>query len=233
MKLEKLLKDLAYGELRNLSMATDVLGEIQERERPSVVLAIEDALLRLHSRFILRTKNVLIRMHSHITYYHFLKRFAESQYPDAGEEFPYIMDLGKEQFEEDVIKVLGAYTSSGVELPLNDGDQLFSIFTPETNMVQIPSPQGGAALSISYQARHVPITGELDQEITVPDVLVYALRCFVAYRVYTSIGTAEATNKGQEHLMNYETQCQEAIDRDLVNSSISTTKLLFYKRGWA
>lgn len=232
MKLEKLLKDLSYGELKNLSMASAVPGTIQEEDLPSVVMAIEDAMLRLHARFILRTKNVLIRMYGHITYYHFLKKYAESQYPESGEDFPYIIDLGNEVFEEDVIKVLGAYTSAGVELPLNDGDQLFSIFTPETNMVQIPSPAAGMAISINYQARHVPVTGDLEQELTIPDVLVLALRSFVAYKIFSSIGTQEATGKAQEHLMNYESQCQEAVDRDLVNTSISVTKNLFYKRGW-
>ena len=46
------------------------------------------------------------------------------------------------------------------------------------------------------------------------------------------MNTQESTAKSQEHLATYEAICAEAIDRDLVNTSISSTNTSFEKRGF-
>ncbi len=77
MKLSDLFKDLAVGDLRNLSMAEN--KTIREADHETVVLFINEGLTNIHSGFDVNLRDVLIETHKHITFYHLLKRFAESQ----------------------------------------------------------------------------------------------------------------------------------------------------------
>lgn len=231
--IESLYRDLSYGEFSNLALSNDGGGTIQEAAQPKIIVAANEGLLRLHSQFVLKERDVIIEQVLGITNYHLLRRFAESTLPKV-EDHTYIKDMGLEPFEEDVIKILAVYDSCGVELPLNDLELCSSLFCPQANVLQVPKPDHGKPLSIMYQARHVRLDEkDLLQPIELPDVLWGALTAFVAYKVFSQMNTVESTNKAQEHYSNYTAICQEAIDRDLVSTSGSTTNTRFDKRGWA
>lgn len=233
MTLDDLYTDLSYGELSNLSMSGDNGGSIQEESQPKIVRAANEALVRLYSRFILKENDVLIELESHITNYHLVERFSKTQ-GDEDETYRYILDTSNEPFKADVLKILQVFGDHGVEVPLNDGESFNSVFTPQHNVLQVPRPLQGRSLSILYQAAHEKLTdGDNSQEIILPDVLHGALRAFIAYKVYSQINTQEATAKAQEHLNQFEAVCTEAIEKDLVNTSVSQTNSKFHKRGFA
>lgn len=235
MLLEELLAELSYSELSNLSMALEGNGTVREQDRPKVITALNDALLKLYSRFILKRNEVLIQMYPHITNYHLLKKYALSQQEPEAEGFFYIRDLTGEPFAEDVIKILEVRNSLYQTLPLNDPDAYNSCFTPQGDVLQVPEPMSGVVLSLIYQARHAKIDRDanpMETEIVLPQVLHGAMRSYVAYSIFTNMNTQEATAKAQEHLGNYEAACLEAIDKDLVNSSMSSTNVKFDKRGF-
>lgn len=233
MNLEQLFTDLSYGVLSNLSLSADGSGTIQEEKQPQIVLFANEALLRLYSRFILSEKDVLLEMVGHITNYHFLKRFTESQFDPEKEHYPYIKDLINEPYQEDMLKILAVYNSLGQKIPLNDNERMDSVFTPRDKVLQVPNPVDGATLSVLYQASHPKLTVDnLEEEIQLPVVLDGALTAYIAYKVFSSMNTDVSSAKAQEHFQIFGSICDEVEDRDMVNSSISTTNTRFNKRGW-
>lgn len=235
MNLNDLFRDLALGELSNLSMVEN--DTIIPQRRPKIVSYANEALLALHSTFVLKEKDVLIEMREGVTNYHLLKRYAWSRYdkdnPPDHFNIPYIIDMITEPFEEDVIKILSVFNSFGEKLPLNDLDNPMSVFNPQSNVLQVPYPIPGQSLSLEYQAKHPKLDHcHPDDEIVLPDVLWRALKAYIAGKVCSHMNTQEMTAKGQEHLIIFETICQEVIEKDLVNTSSSTTNTRFYKRGW-
>lgn len=233
MNLDELYTDLSYGELSNLSMSGDMGGSISEESQPKIIRACNEGLTRLYSRFILKENDVLIELVDHITNYHLVQRFSRSV-GDEEENYRYIMDLPHEPFKADVLKILQVYGDHGVEVPLNDAESYASVFTPQHNVLQVPRPVTGRSLSIMYQASHEKLVdGDNEQEIFLPDVLHGALRAFIAYKIYSQINTQEATAKAQEHLNQFEAVCTEAVEKDLVNTSVSQTNSKFQKRGFA
>lgn len=225
-----LYEELSYGELSSLAMAVEGAGTIQEEKRPSVLLYANAALTLLYTRFVLKQSEVLIEQYEHITNYHLIQRFTES---NGSEEEPYlyIKDLAGEPFKANVVKILKVFDIRGNELPINDANRSNSLFTPQDTVLQVPEPKAGQPLNILYQAFHDKLK-EDDDEIVLPLTLHNAFRSYVAYKVFSAIGTQEATAKAQEHLGNYEAQCVLATEKDLVNTSVSETNTRFEKRGW-
>jgi len=235
MNLKDLYRNLALGELSNLSLAS---GEtIIETKRSQITLFANDGLLNLHTRFVLLEKDILIEMQETVTNYHLIKKYSFVHHQQETDPdpccLPYIIDTIKEPFEEDVIKIISVHNSCGISLPINDQEQICSVFTPQNNVLQVPHPIPRQALNIQYQARHTKLDHlNLNSEIKLPEILHSALRYYIAAKVFTHMNTQENTIKGQEHMLSYESACQDVIDRDLVYSSYSTTNSRFHRKGW-
>jgi hypothetical protein len=235
MNVQNLFEDLSRGELSNLSLANDGNGTIQVAAQPKILLYANDALLRLYSRFVLKENVVLVQMHEHITFYHLLQKFAVNYVPlTAADDEPirYIRDLPLTPFEGDVLKVLSVFNFDGTQLPLNDDALQESLFSPQARVLQVPLPVQGKVLSVLYQARHRQLRDNLEQVIELPDVLSSALTAYVAYKVFSHMGTQDSSVKAQEHLAIYEGICADVVEKDLVSSSISTSNTRFSNRGW-
>lgn len=229
--LEQLWKDLAMSELSNTSMVEE--DELLESARRKVTNHINIALGRLYSKFILKTQDVLVEMHEHITMYHLLKRFAVFAGEESGEKYQYIKDLPGEPFKEDVVKILAVFNSGFNQLPLNDANLPGSVFTPQANLLQIPRPIAGQTVNVMYQAKPDLLSyQEISTEIPLPDLLMEPLKRYIAYRVYNFMNTQEAKATAQEHLAVFEGLCDEAVENDLLNMSVSTTSTKFDERGW-
>lgn len=235
MTLNNLFTALALGELSNLAMSEN--NTIIPEQRPKVVNYINEGLLVLHSRYVLKERDMLIEMREGVTNYHLLKRYAMSQYdsenPPDRWNLPYIVDTVGEPFQEDVIKILSVYNSFGQKLPLNDLENALSLFSPQSTVLQVPFPIPAQALSIEYQARHGLLDHcDCEAQIYLPEVLEPALKAYVASKVFMHMNSQESTAKGQEHFMQYENVCSDVVEKDLVNTSSSTTNVRFHKRGW-
>lgn len=237
MKFETFLFNLSMGVLNNTMYSRawkDGVGI------EALVPLIEEGLTRLYSRFILREKHVIIEMRVGTTFYHFKRMFSVTGADPIQVPYPYIMDLPNEPFVEDVIKVLRVYDTQDVLRPLNDPNQINSVFTPQPDILQNPYPRELEALMVSYQAGPEPLytlngdgNVELVDEFYLPPVLVPALANYVAYMVYSRINTAESSAKAASHLQIYEMICKDAEMFDLVNNSKSSTNLRFGQNGWA
>jgi hypothetical protein len=137
------------------------------------------------------------------------------------------------EFKDDVIKVMSIYDAFGREITLNDRNNKDSAFTPTPKVLRIPRAVPGVLLSVTYQAKHPPLTlDDLEVELELPEVLYSALTAFVGWRIYKAINTQEAQAISEGHHTTYENECMEAVRDDSVNTSISTTNIVFHQRGW-
>lgn len=230
MKVEDLFSRLSYGELSNLSIGNEGRGSIREEDIPKVTAHVNDGLLRIYSRFVLSTKQLLVEQVRHITNYHLIPKFAESSGSDV--EWPYIKDLPDEKFEGDLIRILEVKDDRGT-LPLNDTGNPRSLFTPYPQVLQVPEPRAGKPLSIEYQARHITLNNDdLEQEILIPFVLEGALQSFVAYKIFSHMNGQDNQVKSQEHLNTYDGICTDVEARDLVNATTATSHYKLEERGF-
>ena len=237
MKFETFLFNLSMGVLNNTMHSRTWKDGVGIE---ALVPLIEEGLTRLYSRFILREKHVIIEMRVGTTFYHFKRMFSVTGADPIQVPYPYIMDLPGEPFVEDVIKILSVHDTQNVLRPLNDPNQINSVFTPQPDILQNPYPRELEALMVTYQAGPEPfytLNGdgnvELVDEFYLPPVLVPALANYVAYMVYSRINTAESSAKAVSHLQIYEMICKDAEMFDLVNNSKSPTNLRFSQNGWA
>lgn len=233
MNISDLFQDLSFGELSSLTLASEGTGIITDAGKERIIRFANEGLLKLYSRYVLKEEDVVISLVESITNYHLLLKFAQSQAGISTQTNLYILDLVEEPFQEDVIRILNVYDSRARELPLNDDGNDFSVFTPQANVLQVPRPKDGMAISIGYQAKHPLLTlVDLTQEICLPDVLVPALRAWVAYRAFGQINTQESQAIAAGHKASYEATCNEVLSLDLVGTSQSQTNDRFDSNGW-
>ena len=221
MKLKELFSRLSYGELSNLAIGMEGAGDIRQEDKMKVLSHVNDALLAIYSRFILSTKYLLVEQVDHITNYHLIPKYAESQ---NCVDYPYIKDLAGEEFTGDLIRILEVHRDNGCEYVLNDKDNPHSLFTPYPQTLQVPFPITGVPMHLMYQARHDPITEPLDDAcIEVPFVLESALQAYVAHKIFSHMNGQDNMVKSQDHLATYEGKCMEVEAKDLVSTTFATS----------
>lgn len=232
MNLSQYLTELSYKELSNLSLADSGSGTIKPEKIPFVVSCVNEALLRLYSRFILKEKSLVIELRDYLSEYHLDVSHTISQ--GHVSEDRYIID-GEHPFTGDLIKVLEVYDEHGLRVPLNNASNVLSVFTPRVDVLQVPNPfQYGDVLSLNYQAKHPPLNFHKNpyQKIELPDNLFGALSAYVAYSIYSTLNTTEATGAAQKYMQMYAALVQETVETDTANSSISQDSSRFYANGW-
>lgn len=234
MFLSELLTRLAQGELSNLSMSVD--GEISEPNVPKVVSYVNEALLRLHSRFVLREDDVLVEMIDGVATYELKAQYAQSYEGEIEVPHRYIMDLGPKKFADDVVRITGAFDSLGNELELNNKLAPAGLFTPRPKVLQVPVPIPGQALSVQYQAKHPLLSGsspeDLEAEIELPEVLVGGLTAYVGFMAFNFLGGAENMARASTFMDLYNNICLELEEKDGMGTETRTYSEVFEMRGF-
>ena len=230
MKLLDLFERLSFAELSNLAVGMEGAGTIRTEDQRKVLIHTNDGLLQLYSRFILKTKYLLIEEQEHITQYHLIEKFAESK---NCVEFPYIKDLVGDRFTGDLIRILEVYSNCGEQFVLNDAEDCHSLFTPSPQTLQIPNPRTGVPKHILYQARHDIIENINDKVwVEIPFVLEGALQAYIAHKIFNHMNGQENLLKSQDHYTTYERICQEVEAKDLVSTSVSNSSNKLTERGF-
>ena len=231
MNLSDYLTELSYKELSNLALSDNGSGTIKPDRIPFVVSCINEALLRLYSKFMLKEGSLIIELRKWLSEYNLNSAYAYSNTLSIDK---YIVD-GDHPFTDDLIKVLEVSDRYGRNIPLNNASNSMSVFTPRPDVLQVPNPSlYGGLLSLIYQARHPVLNFEQNpnQEIELPASLMGALSAYVAYSVYNCINTEEATSAAQKYMQMYVALIQETTETDTMNTSISQDNSRFLKNGW-
>lgn len=232
MFLSELLSKLAKAELVNLSMSVD--GEITEPNHQKVVDYVNEALLRLHSRFVLREDDVLIEMYEGISTYELKAQYAMSYEGDIEVHRKYIVDIGPKKFADDVIRITGAFDSLGHELELNNQLAPAGLFTPRPKVLQVTAPIPGQSLSVVYQAKHPKLVVEnMDgQEIEIPEILGGALTSYVGFMAFNFLGGAENLARATTFMQLHDKICLEIEEKDGMGTNTRSHSDVFEMRGF-
>lgn len=232
MQVSELFQQLASGELCNLSIASESTGDIVTEKKPKILRYVNQALLRLYSRFPIKQDSVLLQTEAWLRHYPLEVEHALTSPAVAG-VVRFIQDSSIKPFLGDVIKVLSVHDQTGAERPLNDPEDPRSLFTPQPTVIQVPNPISGGLIGVLYQARHPElVVGSWSAKITLPDVLEDALRARVAYHVYSHMNGQENAAKAAEFMAIFDGVCAEVTEQDLVSSSIAQSNTRFAKGGW-
>lgn len=236
MKVSELFQRLALGELSNLSMADETTSTLKSEAYPKIILYTNEALLKIYSRFVLLEKDLLIEQVDGITNYELRAKYAEFAGSELGAPFRYIKDLEEEPFEDDVIRILQAFHISGGVYPLNDRDNRNSLFTPSPLVLQVPEPDPGIPLAVTYQARHPKLSTSEDdpteQVVDIPHYLENALQQLIAAKVFQHMGGQDNLMLSKNFEAAYEADCMVIEDRDLANQTTNTTHTKLVQRGF-
>ena len=239
MKTTDYIKQLARGTLRNTALAVLSSGSASHQDEFAQVCSlIDDGLMRLYSRYVIKEKHVIVEMQPGVTFYHLKSMYSLTGANPMLVPRPYIMDSVNEPFLDDVIRVLTVFDSAGNRRPLNDQSYANSIFTPQADVIQNMYPKDLEALGIAYQAKPVSVLVDSggswaeDTEFYLPDCLIPALSSYIAFLYLHGIGTAEAVTLAMTHNRIYEDVCAEVDRMDLVNQSLSCTNVRFSSNGW-
>lgn len=228
-----IFKVLSYGQLSNLSLANSGTGEIKLTEQNKVIVALNEALTRLYSRFALLEKDVVLLQQGHITNYHLDKRYALFNAERTPNHYPYILDLPGEMFDNDAIRILAVHDALGNKLVLNNENVADSVYTPYPTILQVPCPQHDVPLSVQYQAKHPKLQySVLQGEVIIPAVLEGALLAATAYSVFTNMNTQESTGKAAEHMALYEAICTDVERQGTASTHASSNVNKFDLKGW-
>lgn len=231
MRLNQLLKELSYSEFANLSVGESGTGEIKEHRIPSVVSSINDALLRLYSKFLQDHKQlILIKLEDQIKYV-LDSRFAES----TGAPVPYILDAGN-PFTDDIIKIVSIQYRDPELNEFLDVDKRFrrkpiTVNVPKTVNLPAEVPVD-ELLYVNYRASHPVVVLDEDTEIICPPSAIEAVKAYVAYKEYASMNTETSVAKGQEYLGLFNTICDEIVDRDTIGVTEEFRDTRFQDRGY-
>ncbi len=232
MTFEDLLKQLSVGELSNMYMGLDGEGSIAENQLAKIVIHTNTALTLLHTKLLIKTRDVLVELQAGISYYHLKSIYAQSSFDPAKAAVPYILDLGNEPFSDDVLQILYVFDAHGKEIPFNDPTKSNSIYAPQPAILHVPDVEPGNVLCIGYRAAPNKVTGAFDQEIEIPVTLVQALTAYIAYLIYNNLNTPEGMAIAQGHLQMFTNQCDMAEYSGTLDNSTPVYAHRFHANSW-
>jgi hypothetical protein len=237
LTVQELFTRLSHGPFSNIALGNNGDGTIPDEKQGSIIEFTNDALLRLHTRFLLRERELIIKQYHGETNYPITPQNTVSYYTSQVNptELPFIQDSVAVPFDNDLIKILHVYDACGDVYALNDSEADYSLFTPRVNLLQVPCPVNGELLYVLYQARHLKLdatTIDLGAQIDIPAVLEEALIAYIAHKGFLHMNGQEHKVRAADHLATFDLICTEGELKDIVNSSVSTTSGKFHSRGF-
>ncbi len=203
MILQELFSYIAELDSASIDLDTGGDGVIVASNYNKVIKAINLGLLQLYSEFPVREKMLVVQLYAHITEYVLTDDFADSN-AGSTETYKYIQDTTFDPFSNDVLKILTVSNEGGEELPLNQNNQEWSVFTPAYNIIQHPFPDNENAIFVMYRARHAEIAANAvitTYDVEIPPQILPLLLLFVHHRLLASINPKESMAKLQEFML--------------------------------
>lgn len=225
LTLQKLLNKLALGELSGSSAVCDVTqGTLEDKYIPSVINYINDGLLELHSKFILKRKQVILRPAQGADIYQICSDNAIKGDISLLSNEKFIVDSVANPFIDDLITILDVFDQNGCQICMDDRNDVNSIHTVSFDTLQIHSNWDESFLPVIYQATHEELEStNLDQRVSLMPFLRRALENYVAYRFFSSMNGADNLGKSHDAFGRYNSICEEAEQKDLIRETFVST----------
>lgn len=206
MKLFEVFSQLAYGELSQTVLGENNEGELVENKYPMLLASVNLGLTALYKRFNLKEGRIT--------------------FPLSTTGNVYKLSV------TDLHKIERVLTDAGVDLPLNDGKEKYSCYTPRMDTLRVhtdivnkvadvPDQYKTNALEVVYRANHpklVDTLGIIDPEaieLELPYSHLEALLYFVASRIHNPIGMVNEFHSGNSWAAKYEAECMKLQQQNL------------------
>jgi hypothetical protein len=238
MKLSDIFKRLVSGEFHRHSLGEDLVdGSLNPDHYELVLPMINMGIDALHTRFIMREEQVIVRLNEWITRYTLHTDHAMYNNTDkTGEKVRYIHDSKYYPFYNTVIKILSIHNEMGQERFINDSNQQYSIHLINHNTFQHPYPDKENAVSVIYQATlpDIELTEnfkpeEIEVDMGIP--YIEALCYFVATRVHIGMNDQETMAEMNTFSQKYE-RAIAMLQKDVITRSEVFTSDQFQIKGW-
>ena len=202
MLLSDLFSYIATLDSASLDLDTDGDGVIVAAHYPKVINAVNLGLTQLYSEFPVKEKSIVIQLYSHIANYTLTSEYAESNVSST-QPYKYIMDTTFDPFQDDISLILSITNEGGEELPINQGNELYSLYTPSYNTIQHPYPDNENAIYVTYKALHLDIPKTADPStylVDLPTTILPLLLLYVNHKLLASVNKEESMAKLTEYI---------------------------------
>lgn len=234
MKLSEIFNHLRFGEFARLHIGGREDNGIEQECYPEVITHINLALTEVHKRLPIKMKEVIVQQYDHIQNYRLSSEFAQSN-TTSTQPIKYIEDSQYEPFEDDVLRVERIINELGEDLFVNDPAQYWSVYVPETTLIQVPAPVSDNVMSVIYRANHrqipIDITDPDQVEIELSHSHLEPLLYYIGSRIYATQPTLDGVNEGNNYLAKFERSIQTIERLNLVNKE-TPTNLRLESNNW-
>jgi hypothetical protein len=237
MKLQEIFDQLVYGELNQLAgnLGVSNIGTVSTDNYPKVVAGIRMGLTELYKRFRLSSDVVTIVMIPEVTMYK-LHSMYSMRSTDVSVRYKYIDDSAYFPFTDSVLSIDRVFDEVNDELPLNNQEAFYSLYTPQMTTIQIPDPVEGSIVNVHYTKNHDFIIGSpdinpLSVEVDIPLPYLEALLLYVAGRLLTGSGNLTGANDGSIMMAKYNQAIQRVSEQGYYIQDTSTN-LKKETNGW-
>jgi hypothetical protein len=238
MKLSDIFRRLVSGEFHRHSLGEDLVdGSLNPDHYEIVLPMLNMGIDALHTRFVLREEQVIVRLQPGITRYKLHTDHAIYNNTDpTGLKPRYIHDSPYAPFQNTIIKILTIHNELGQERYLNDDNQQYGIQINNYNTFQHPYPDKENAVSVIYQATlpDIKLTDSFNPEKIEVDMaipFIEALCYFVGTRVHIGMSDQETMAEMNAFSAKYE-RIVTQLDKDSINRSDIWTSDQFQLKGW-
>jgi hypothetical protein len=232
MLLQELFDRLALGELSQHKFGKT--GVILEKDYPTIINQINTTLTKVHTHFPLKIKEVILQQYDTLTEYRLSSQYANSN-DSSLEDIKYIVDSNTNPFIDDVLKIQEAYDGEGCLQVLNDDTNTYSWFTPEFDLLQIPTPVSPNISVLTYRAKHPVIAIDADPSttmITIPPCLEEAVQAYIASRCFVSLGNAASAGLATFYKNEYNLEINRIERNNLIQITDGDRNIKFALKGF-
>lgn len=231
MLVSAFINKLTNTTLRNLGITDSVVSRTLNPEyREEIIDYINSGLLELYNRFQLKVDSLFIELQEGKTRYPLTSAHIMTNWHEPDRE-KYIWKTNEGNFTDDLVKVLLVRDHSCHEIPLNDPNAVISVFTPEFNVIEIPSHFPIQIISVDYQAKHPRVSND-DDEITLPDSLYDCLAYYVAAQATSNMNSEGSINNATKYSQFFNNAMQTFEELGTIEPKHTPSYRKFYLGGW-
>lgn len=231
MKLGAFLRKLSNTTLRNLGVTEGTAQRsLNDEYREEIIEYINAGLLELFNKYQLKVDAFFLELQEGKSRYELTSEHDMTNWHEPAREM-YIWKDSVGSFKDDLVKVLLIRDNCGVEIPLNDPNNLFSIYTPEFNVLEVPVHFPRQVITVDYQAKH-PIVSEDTDEIRLPDSLYDVLAYYVAMQACSNMNSESSVANANKYAQLYTNAIQNFDTLGTFEPKHTGSFSKFYSRGW-
>lgn len=239
MNVGDLFQELSSGELRNLYMGAEGVGELKEADKARVVVFANRALSRLFTKFVARRLFVDLVQIADRKVYAIRVEHAQSDTSISNTAPRYLIDTSDDPFTDRLIKVIAVRPEPTDDVPcpenvlINDS-ALGVLKLLSYDKLSFAEPVLGASFELELQMDHpkLSVPPMETERLEIPPALVEALQVKIAADVYGSMNGVENTNKSAMLDAKFEALVRSVEEQDLLQSTTSAVNDRLLKGGF-